>query len=137
MSIAKDLSGKTFGHLKVLSKSEKRASNGEVKWLCECKCKKQVYVRTSDLKRINISCGCAIQINNVSGVNGVSWHKASSRYKAQIQHKQKTFHLGLYDTVEAAATVRKIAEENLYHIEKWHKEVFSRTKYYDERVDFE
>lgn len=41
--------------------------------------------------------------NNKSGFKGVSWHKKSGKWVAQIKHEGKVMHLGLFsDVVDAA-----------------------------------
>lgn len=53
----KDLTGKKFGLLTVLSKAE--SENGKIMWLCECDCGKQIKVATGNLQSKNtFSCGC-------------------------------------------------------------------------------
>ena len=44
--------------------------------------------------------------DNTSGVKGVSWHKPTNKWLAQIDGK----HVGLYDTLEEACEVRAEAE---------------------------
>ena len=56
-----NLIGKVFGKLTVIKETEKRASSGDVIWLCQCECGNQVEVIASNLKRKKngtISCGC-------------------------------------------------------------------------------
>ena len=43
-----------------------------------------------------------IPLNNTSGHKGVSWHKQSSKWRAQISHNGKRIHLGSFETVEDA-----------------------------------
>jgi len=47
-----------------------------------------------------------LQVRNKSGVRGVVWHKAASKWAARIGRK----HIGLFDSVECAAAARKLAE---------------------------
>ena len=37
-----------------------------------------------------------------SGVRGVSWHKPTKKWVAQVQHRGRNFHVGLFDTIEEA-----------------------------------
>lgn len=54
-----DLTGMTFGQLKVLSFIE-RLGSGRIKWLCICKCGKQKPIAGKDLRTGGSqSCGCA------------------------------------------------------------------------------
>lgn len=59
----RNLSGQKFGRLTVRCKSEKRASNGDVYWMCDCECgTKGVLVTRSNLlsktQYRTLSCGC-------------------------------------------------------------------------------
>ena len=45
----------------------------------------------------------SMQANNTSGICGVSWHKATSRWQATCKIKGKSFYLGLHDTRDAAS----------------------------------
>lgn len=49
--------------------------------------------------------------NNKSGIIGVSWYKALSKWEAKIQHDGKSIHLGYFDDLDDAAKARKAAEE--------------------------
>jgi hypothetical protein len=48
--------------------------------------------------------------NNSTSVTGVYWHKKSQRYAASIDFNRKRINLGYFDSVEAAAVVRRAAE---------------------------
>lgn len=53
-----DLTGKKFGKLTVLGKTEER-KNGNICWHCICECGNSVIVRTTNLNSGNTkSCGC-------------------------------------------------------------------------------
>jgi len=53
-----DLTGQTFGSLRVLHKSENKVWSATT-WLVECKCGKQLLLNTSELRRgIRTTCGC-------------------------------------------------------------------------------
>lgn len=53
-----NLTGKTFGHLKVL-KFHRYSSYSHKYWVCQCICGKQIYARQDHLKRgERLSCGC-------------------------------------------------------------------------------
>lgn len=53
----------------------------------------------------------ARSIKNKSGVTGVYWHKASSRWRACITVDGKSCHIGMFDDLHEAASARKAAEE--------------------------
>jgi hypothetical protein len=58
MSACKDLTGLKFGELTVVSKSNKRASNGGVYWNCKCSCGCEKEILGQSLKNgKTISCG--------------------------------------------------------------------------------
>jgi hypothetical protein len=46
-----------------------------------------------------------ININNTSGVKGVSWDKRNKKWKAQIAVNKKNYQLGRFDTLEMATQV--------------------------------
>lgn len=48
--------------------------------------------------------------NNTSGIKGVSWHKNSNKWSAQIKVNQKKIHLGIFKTIENATIARNNAE---------------------------
>ncbi|SHJ31099.1 transcriptional regulator [Hespellia stercorisuis] len=57
-SIAEDLTGQTFGRLKVLRQVESCA-DGHARWMCECICKKKMVVSARNLKTGRTKdCGC-------------------------------------------------------------------------------
>lgn len=57
--MAKDLTGRRFGRLTVLQKTDKRIS-GRVVWLCQCDCGRRTQVTSSHLlSGSTTSCGCA------------------------------------------------------------------------------
>lgn len=52
-----------------------------------------------------------ISTENTSGVKGVSLHKKSGKWRAQIRYSYKNYYLGLYDKIEDAAEARREAEQ--------------------------
>lgn len=42
-------------------------------------------------------------INNTSGFKGVTWHRQMGKWQAAIKHKNKSYHLGLFDLATDAA----------------------------------
>lgn len=52
----------------------------------------------------------SLKSNNTSGVSGVYWHKQREKWCARITVEGKTIALGLFDDIETARRVRKIAE---------------------------
>jgi hypothetical protein len=49
------------------------------------------------------NCNSRTRVDNSSGVKGVSWHKPSAKWIAQIQHAKRKIHVGLFDSLDAAA----------------------------------
>jgi hypothetical protein len=47
--------------------------------------------------------------DNTSGISGVNWHKQTKKWRARINVKGKSIHLGLYDKIESAIAARKQA----------------------------
>lgn len=54
--------GKRFGKLTVISKSEERAKNGTIKYICQCDCGNTSIIRGDHLRSgETLSCGCLIK----------------------------------------------------------------------------
>lgn len=54
-----NLTGRRFGRLTVIEKSDKRTKNGLILWKCKCDCGNIRYIPTSRLKQgFSTSCGC-------------------------------------------------------------------------------
>lgn len=133
------LSGQRFGALTVLEYAGRE--NGQSYWRCRCDCGKETVVRQSYLLMGKTkSCGCLqarivaenmkfidgtsvtrleaagkrLVSTNSSGYNGVYLNRRTQKWVAQIGFKGKTYYLGSYPELEAAAKARKEAEERLY-----------------------
>jgi hypothetical protein len=52
--------------------------------------------------------------NNTTGFRGVCFSSKASKYKAEITHNKKRFHLGYYDTAEDAAKVYNEKAKELF-----------------------
>lgn len=59
-------------------------------------------------------CNRGAQKNNTSGFKGVTWHKLTSKWMAQISVRSRHIHLGLFSTARAAGRAYKIAARK-YH----------------------
>lgn len=129
-----DLTGKRFGRLTVIAYE---GYKGCTMWRCRCDCGKETVTRASSLKNgTTTSCGCAVDPSKLlqdrvdgtrlggitpkwkargpSGVKGVSWNRRRSKWEAYIALRGHQYHLGLYDTLEAAAEARRRAEDELF-----------------------
>lgn len=52
--------------------------------------------------------------SNSSGIKGVSWSKASQKWRATIMINGKSKHLGVFATIEEASEAYKVAAQNLH-----------------------
>lgn len=151
-----DISGQKFNYLTALELTDKRNQRGQALWHCRCDCGREVDVTYNDLVYTNLmSCGCRklehnaslaqtlthvdgtsmdfirskrIPSNNTTGIRGV--YMARGKFAAKIVFQKKQYHLGFYDTLEAAAQARKEAENVLFdgavsHYEWWKEQAAS------------
>ncbi|MEF9839345.1 MAG: hypothetical protein RR791_00120 [Lachnospiraceae bacterium] len=137
----RELTNMDLGAMEALYPTEKRDAKGSVIWHCRCKkCGREKELSEDVLVHGNYkSCGCTryensnrmveymhfyrgtclealqrkIRIDNTTGVVGVTTTK-SGRYKAGITFQGKPYSLGIYDTLEEAASARRSAEEQLH-----------------------
>ena len=148
----KDLTGRKFGKLTAV-KYIGRGTHKASLWECKCDCGKTLNVMSTSLLSGNTkSCGCLsrkkiieeskknyIANTNVSiikslmdnskskitksGVKGVGWDKRRKKWRAYIGFKNKSYHLGYFDSKEDAIKVRKTAEKKLFgEFLEWYKE---------------
>jgi HNH endonuclease/AP2 domain len=61
----------------------------------------------------NMSNG-SLRKDNKSGITGVTWFKSSQKWRASIQKDGKSYHIGLFDTVEEAAKAYAEVAKNLH-----------------------
>ena len=45
------------------------------------------------------------RVDNISGVKGVSWHKVTQKWRAQIKQNKVLYDLGVHDTIQKAKEV--------------------------------
>lgn len=139
-----DLTGQRFGKLTAISYEGYKGR--AAMWRCRCDCGKEIVTRASSLKSGNtISCGCAVDASHAlqdrvdgtrlggispkrkargsSRVKGVSWNRRRGKWEAYIQLQGHQYHLGLYDTLDAAAEARRKAEAEYFTpiLEKYKK----------------
>ena len=75
----KDISGNKYGFLTVLKLSNKKNSQGQYLWECQCDCGNIHYVTSSNLHNYNVqSCGCinsitAAKIKNILQENNIDF----------------------------------------------------------------
>lgn len=135
----KDLTGKTFGKLKVISFNGRY--NNYTWWNCRCDCGNDAIVSSASLQNgttksygclntqirsesikdrfglidgtslANISEKRKINKNNSSGHKGVHYDKQRKKWVAQITFQRKNHNLGRFNTLEEAVEARKKAEE--------------------------
>jgi hypothetical protein len=55
--------------------------------------------------------------NNTSGFVGVHWHKRHCKWQAYYKHNYKIYHVGYFDTPEAAAEARDLFVYRNFHSE--------------------
>lgn len=144
MASVKDITGKRFGRLIACAPTNRRKSGSVIwSCKCDCGNTHEVSQRhlTDGSTR---SCGClnkeqaksvaknlrlselnidgsnlahltkCNQSNNRSGVKGVSYDKATDRWRATICFKGKRIHIGRFDTLQEAAVARREAEERIF-----------------------
>lgn len=131
--INQNLIGKQFGHLTVIAKSDKRGSQHEYMWVCQCDCGKRVLETTSSLNSGQaISCGHVrrekskenlkytehrhmTQLNdkppmtNTSGYKNIMKVRLKSgdiRYRVSVVYNHKQ-HSKQVETLEEALAVRE------------------------------
>lgn len=130
--INQNLIGKPFGHLTVIAKSDKRGTQHEYMWVCQCDCGKRVLETTSSLNSGQaISCGHIrrekskknlkytehrhmTQLNdhkpktNKTGYRNISMTRRNGRlrYRISVQYDHKA-HQKLADSLEEALTIRE------------------------------
>ena len=123
-----DLTGRRFGRLLVIAKSERRAGSAVV-WRCRCDCGREVEVPARDmLHRGVVSCGCwrreraaaniggdahqklgLVERTNVSRLTGTDPQRNNKSgyrgvsWRAVIYFQRRRFDLGMYNTPEEAS----------------------------------
>ncbi|WP_195267485.1 AP2 domain-containing protein [Eubacterium sp. 1001713B170207_170306_E7] len=79
----KDLTGKEYGLLKAIKRSERKYRNGCI-WICECRCGNTIEVSESDLERgRKTHCGCQKKI-----------HLEQSAQQAREKNREKNMREG-------------------------------------------
>lgn len=96
----KDLTGKKFGKLSVLAKTNNRADGGSIVWQCKCDCGNIVEISSKKLVNgLAVSCGCyqkerqkysmkklhSRQFKENTNIDLIAKHKANSNNKSGIR----------------------------------------------------
>jgi hypothetical protein len=91
-----DLTGKRFGRLIVIRKSEpgEYKNKKELFWLCKCNCGNEKFIRDNDLKRgYTSSCGCYNREKNMLDNCQGAKNRILQGYKARAKRKELEFSL--------------------------------------------
>ena len=139
MAKEKDLTGRTFGHLTVLERTENHRER--TCWLCRCDCGNETDVTESGLVHGNYrGCGCLkienqkniskqlhmvdgtcvemlerrkYRRDNTSGFRGV-YQLKNRKYRVDIGFKGKRFYIGCFEDYNDAVQARLKAEEMIH-----------------------
>ena len=141
MARMKDLTGKRFGKLTVVEVSGKN-KYGNYMWVCRCDCgnitkpilntlltqgktrscgciekpnifdirKKSGFIQSTNLSNWE---NCSMYKSNTSGFRGVCFETRKNKYRVTIRFKNKSKHIGYFNTLEEAAEARKKAEDDI------------------------
>ena len=85
--VCKDLTGKVFGQLTVLNRTD-NAEDGHSRWVCLCSCGKETIVQSNNLKSKTQSCGCLI-VERVSTLNLTHGKTKTKEFKTWDSMKQR------------------------------------------------
>ena len=138
---AVDLTGRRFGRLLVIEKTDQRNASGSIIWRCKCDCGQGICLSENALMHGNYrSCGClkrekqkelyrqlhfvdgtCLEIiekrkyrrDNASGFRGVFQMK-NGRYLVNIGFKGKRYYIGTYKEYDDAVAAR-LEAEHLIH----------------------
>jgi hypothetical protein len=55
-----------------------------------------------------------MQVNNTTGVSGVTWHKHRKKYQVNLGFQGKQLYFGLFGTLEEATRVVQSAKKKLH-----------------------
>ncbi|WP_311080979.1 hypothetical protein [Paenibacillus polymyxa] len=111
----KDLSGQVFGKLTVIERSQKKAKDRKVKWICKCECGEQAVVSSQHLQDgSTTSCGC-----NLSTATEVARRKLTEEYTVdgvvipkltqKLRSDSQTGHKGVHEVRNKNGTVSYMA----------------------------
>jgi hypothetical protein len=94
-----DLTGRTFGRLRVVHRKGK-ASNGHPIWVCACECGNTAHILGASLKNGRTqSCGC-LRSELTSANNKISKRKHRGRNTPELERYNRTMHQPKPQTVQ-------------------------------------
>lgn len=69
-----------------------------------------------------------IQMNNTSGIRGISWHKIHNKWQSSISINGKTIYLGIFSNISDAIKFRQEAETKYFGEYKYNKDLDATIK---------
>lgn len=86
-----DLTGKTFGYLKVVSIDREKSINHRIYWKCKCRCGREKSILSEHLRRgLTKSCGC-LHREVMNGVDNWDWNNESPVTELNRIRKSKEY----------------------------------------------
>ena len=128
-----NLTGKKFGHLKVIKKSDKKDKYGAVFWKCLCACGKYTDVRTGHLNSgSTTSCGC-----NPGSLKHARKGQERPEYRAWLAMKTRCYNSNSKDYENYGARGIKVCDRWLKSYKAFYEDMGERPdgNYSIERVD--
>lgn len=114
-----DLSGKRFGKLTVISKSDIRKSN-KVYWNCLCDCGKETIVCGSNLGRMVNSCGC-IKSDRITKIKTIHGQRSTKLYAVWCSMKSRCNNKNAKSYKDYGARGINVCEEWLNSFESFYE----------------
>lgn len=99
--MCEDISGKVFGMLKVVARSENK--NNITHWLCQCSCGKELILPKYDITRKSVkvkSCGCYNKLTRENNKNYKGCGELSGRQFSVIRCRARKYHMEFTLTIE-------------------------------------
>lgn len=133
---AKDLTGKRFGNLTVISRAPNRIRNGRINayWICRCDCGKEKEIRGTHLKSGKIiSCGCIGRIHNIEA--RIKHNQAGTRlYYVWCDMKNRCYNKNIRSYKNYGAEGVTVCDEWLHDFGAFSKWAFSNG--YDPEAEY-
>ena len=160
-----DLTGKRFGRLLVLRRSERKTDYGQSFWICRCDCGNEKEVIHSSLTCGTVlSCGCLhqdsaqkkskmikelktnpdiirnsdrLRKDNKTGVTGVTYNQKTGIYTARIGFKGVRYVLTRSSDINKCIAARKEAEKEIFgNFLEWYDAHYPKDRISEERKNF-